>query len=93
MKTLFCKNKRRSSEGKLFECGGFLGSLTDAQVEMLRVDPEGKAEFRCHSCPAEMRWITVVGERGELVYKPGPDRQKFYKEPEYDKVLICEQGG
>jgi len=93
IKTLKCKNIRLGIDYSRKECNGFLATLTDAQLDVLLIDPEARSEFRCHSCPAEMRWITVRGENGKLIYEPGPDEQKFHKEPAYDTVLICEQGG
>lgn len=92
MKTVKCKNTYMV-EGKEVECGRWLCALTDMQVDMLKIDPEGGPVLRCPSCHSEQRWIKIYSKEGKVVFESLEGRQNFKEDLMCDELIICKQVG
>ena len=57
--------------------------LTDLQLDMLKVDPEGGPIFRCSGCGKDERWMKVVDRGNGLEFEAVEKPEKFPPEPNY----------
>lgn len=80
-------------DGKEVECNRILAVLTDFQVDMLKVDPEGGPIFRCPKCHPDQRWIKIFSEDGKIVFESMSGHQDFKENLECDELIICKQVG
>lgn len=91
MKTIRCRNRIKGrGNGR---CGRVLHIMTDLEIDILTVDPEGGPVFRCPECPPDQKWCTIYKTKdGKLGYKvlEGPPKN-FPPEPEYQEEEISEE--
>jgi hypothetical protein len=92
MKTVKCKNTY-IVEGKEVECNRILAVLTDLQVDILKVDPEGGPIFRCPKCHPDQRWIKITSVEGKTVFESLSGHQDFKEDLKCDELIICKQVG
>jgi hypothetical protein len=88
---LLCKNERTDQVIKVHECRGFLGELTDKQMESLKSG--GYMRFRCKKCPSHMRWIKVYYDDGKLIFDADGGKPDFKNIVKYDIVQKFQQVG
>ena len=80
-------------DGKEVECGRWIAALTDMQVDMLKIDPEGGPVFRCPSCHPDQRWIKIYSEDGKVVFESLNNHPDFKEDLKCDEFIICKQVG
>jgi hypothetical protein len=93
MKAIRCENIIKTEEGKDQKCGRILAVLTDAQVDFLRIDPEGGPILRCPKCHPEQRWIKIYSNDGKLVFETLGEHQEFKDNLVFDELIVCNQVG
>lgn len=92
MVTIRCQNGLIGQKNG--RCGRILAILTDAMIELLRIDPEKGPLFRCPQCPSEQRWSKItVDKDGKLHFETVDPPENIPAEPEYEDVTIYQQVG
>lgn len=92
MVTIRCQNGILGKKNG--KCGRILGLLTDAQIDLLPLDPEGGPVFRCPQCPAEQRWVRIsTNADKKLMYETIDPPENIPEEPEYADKIIYDQVG
>lgn len=57
--------------GEKRKCGRWLASLTDLQIDIMKVDPEAVFYLRCPACKSNCRWVTIKHSDGGLIFSSG----------------------
>lgn len=57
--------------GEKRKCGRWLASLTDLQIDALKIDPEAVFYLRCPACRPECRWVSISHINGNLKFSSG----------------------
>jgi hypothetical protein len=92
MKTIRCQNKVLGTKNG--RCGRIVAVLTDAMIDLLRLDPEKGPLFRCPQCHTDQRWAQIsVDKDGEITFEVVDPPEVMPEEPKYKDLIIFEQVG
>jgi hypothetical protein len=89
MQTIFCQEET-VIDGKKRQCNRWLGQLSDLQIDILKLDPEGKSQFRCPACKPEVRWKEIRFENGELIFSSSDKKPEHGITLNFDKTDVTE---
>jgi len=90
MKSIYCQNII-IVDGKKTKCHRWLGQLSDLQIDILKIDPEAKAVFRCPQCHSEQRFVEIKYSNNELVFEATNHKPNNAEELKFDTVNIYEE--
>lgn len=92
MVTIRCQNK--TLQGKNGICGRILAIVSDAMMDLLRLDTDGGLVHRCPQCPPEQRWSRITSDsKGNLKFETIDQPTEMPPEAEFKELEIFTQVG
>ncbi len=92
MVTIRCQNK--TLQGKNGICGRILAIVSDAMIDLLRLDTDGGLIHRCPQCPPEQRWSRITSDsKGNLKFEVLEPLENIPPEAKFSETEIFTQVG